>query len=207
MRKFKMYNKHGAINLSGAFNFISSNSNYILFISLFIAGLICGAAIINAYSAEGLIASVVDAFVPGRQNIWRTFINSVALSVALELICFCAGLCCVGFPISCMLPLFKGVYYGIIAAYLFPTNEMQGLLIYMLTVLPGATLSVSAMLVACNYSAYMSKALAANVFMNSREEVNVKHFALAHLLILAIFIAAALIDVLCVKLFQNIINL
>lgn len=55
------------------------------------------------------------------------FINSLAVNAAFMLAVFVFGLCAVGLPLICVLPVIRGVGIGMLSGYLYSNFALRGL--------------------------------------------------------------------------------
>ena len=208
MKRLMIYSKHSNSIISGIVYTLKENSNTILLFSLFICGLILGCGIYNGYENKNssVFTDIINTFFTQNNNS-LIFINSFLSSLILILIIFCSGLCCVGYPAIYSIPLLKGLYYGIISSFMLHTYAMQGFSYFSLTVLPGAIISVCATVYACNISCDATRALASNIFTNSREELKIKEYLLKHLILFAVMLIGCIIDYFTVTLFSKIFSI
>ncbi len=208
MKRLMIYSKHSNSIISGTVYTLKENSNIILLFSLFLCGLIIGCGIYNGYENKdsSAFSNIINTFFV-HNNKELIFVNSLLSSLIFILITFCSGLCCVGFPVIYSVPLIKGLYYGIVASFMLHTYAMQGFSYFSLTVLPGAIISVCSVIYACNISCATTKALALNIFANSREEIKIKEYALKHLIIFSIMFIGCLTDYFTVSLFSKIFTI
>ena len=203
-----IYSKHSNSIISGTICTLKENSNLILLFSLFLCGIIIGCGIYNGYTTKdsSFFSNFINTFFiqTGKSMI---FVNSLLSSAILIIISFCSGLCCVGYPAIYSMPLLKGLYYGIISSFMLHTYAMQGFSYFSLTVLPGAIISVCAIIYACNISCETTKALALNIFANGREDIKIKEYLLKFLILFAVMLIGCLIDCFTTSLFAKIFTI
>ena len=205
MKRLMIYSKHSGHKIIDILFFLKANSNIILLFVLFICGILIGCGIYagSTNNSTSVLADSINSLLLNN-NAKKIFINSILSSICLLLLSLCSGLCCVGFPMLYTIPLIKGIYYGLIASFMLYLYAMQGFSYFLLTVLPGAVISVSAIIVACNLSCEVTKSLAVNVFANGREEVKIKQYLIKYTFILAAMFIASILDYLSVQLFSKI---
>ena len=61
------------------------------------------------------------------QSLGMNFINSLAVNAAFMLAVFVFGLCAVGLPLICILPIIRGVGIGMLSGYLYSNFALRGL--------------------------------------------------------------------------------
>ncbi len=208
MKRLMVYSKHSNNIISGSIYTLKENSNIILLFSLFICGLLIGCGIFNSYDNKdsAVFSNIINTlFIQNSKGL--IFINSLLSSLIATLITFCAGLCCVGYPVIYSIPLIKGLCYGIVASFMLHTYAMQGFSYFSATVLPGAIISVCSVIYACNTSCVITKALALNVFANSREDIKIKEYLLKYLILFAVMFIGCVIDYFTVSLFSEIFTI
>ena len=208
MKRLMIYSKHSNNVISGTLYRLKENSNIILLFSLFLCGLLIGCGIYNSYDDKdtAIFSNIINTlFIQSNKGF--IFINSLLISSVVALITFCSGLCCVGYPVIYSIPLIKGIYYGIVASFMLHTYAIQGFSYFSATVLPGAIISVCSAIYACNISCITTKALASNVFANSREDIKIKEYILKHLILFAVMFIGCIIDYLAVSLFSKIFTI
>lgn len=179
----------------------------IIAISLFASGMIIGAGILRSGAVDSIsdFSYLFDSYTSARasQNILTTFFNSLIVNLLFVGTAFCSGVSCIGLPLSVSLPVIRGLGTGMLAGYLYKNYAMSGIGYYLLTIFPGAVISVSAMLVACNISSFMSVDILATVI--SKKQPNSKDFTdymKKYLFILIVTVGASVADCVLTKAFS-----
>ena len=138
----------------------ADNWKLLILASLFIAGMVFGAAAAKTSNGE-LIHKLTETFINYTQlritqGIFANFCNSLISVFVYLIIVYVSGLCAVGIPFISAVPFFRGLGLGMICGYLYKTYELTGIGYCLLTIYPGAVLSVAALIYACNEGALMS---------------------------------------------------
>ena len=136
--------------------------NMIIMIALFAAGMIVGAGIIKKGSSTELLddfTSIFNIYIDHRNtlNAFKLFVNAFIVNLILIAADFCAGMSCIGMPVTVIIPIFKGVGYGVLSGYLFIQYAMNGIGYYLLTVFPSAVIASSVLLLSSSSASIMSK--------------------------------------------------
>lgn len=179
----------------------------ILMLALFAFGMIVGAGLLRSDSSDFIrdFVCVFDAYTDARgsQKIYTVFFHSIAVNFLFLISAFGFGLSCIGLPITVMLPVIKGLGMGIVSGYLFSHFAMSGIGYYLLTIFPGAVLSSSALLLACNSGSFMSMDILATVTGRKTPEAEmIKNYLKQFLILLILTIAGSLVDAILTRSFS-----
>lgn len=178
----------------------------IITFALFAAAMIIGAGTLK-YSALS-ISEYTDIFsryiiMRSSEKMHTIFLNSVSVNLFFLLLINFAGLSCVGIPLTVLIILIKGLGFGFYSGFLFSQFSMSGIGYYLITVLPGAVLSNTALLLACNNSAFLSADILAVTLSKKQSDENIiKNYLKKNAVIIAICIIASIIDCVLVKAFE-----
>lgn len=199
-----------------AFNFIKINNlknkndrevkGMIITLALFAAGMIIGAGLLKYTSNnnnEFITIFNEYAIMRTEQKAFRTFLNSLAVNLFFIFLINFAGLSCIGIPITVFITLIKGIGLGFFAGYLFSQFSMSGIGYYLITVLPGAVVSNTALLLACNSAVFLSADILAIVLIKKQSDENlIKNYLKKNMLLIIICITASMIDCILIKAFS-----
>ena len=183
----------------------------LVFLGLFlIAGLILGVIFIrNAdYSLLKTLDFVFFSNVKARSAlpVLSIFVASLASSFLFLLFCFLCGLSIWGAYCVPLAPLFRGFGMGITAGYLYAAYGFQGFLFHLAVILPGAFISLIAILIASRESMLFSKKIHLGRKTEEQEaqpKNNVRHFFIRFSILTGILIIGALVDVLTTVCFSG----
>lgn len=199
-----------------AFNFKKINSiknNYdrevkgmIITLALFAAAMIIGAGTLK-YTSDyiGDYTDIFDMYALMRSNekMYTIFFNSISVNLFFILLINFAGLSCIGIPLTVFIIILKGLGLGYFSGFLFSEFSMSGIGYYLITVLPGAVISNTALLLACNNSAFLSADILAVILSKKQPDENIiKNYLKKSAVIIAICIIASIIDSVLVKAFD-----
>ena len=179
----------------------------ILTLALFAFGMIVGAGLLKSGSSDFIrdFTSVFDLYTEARnsQKIYTVFFHSIAVNTLFLVSAFGFGLSCIGLPVTVLLPVVKGLGMGIVSGYLFSHFAMSGIGYYLLTIFPGAVLTNSALLLACNASSLMSIDILATVTSRKPADIGlVKNYLKKYLILLIVTLTGSLIDAVLTRSFS-----
>ena len=179
----------------------------ILTLALFAFGMIVGAGLLKSGSSDFIrdFTSVFDLYTEARnsQKIYTVFFHSIAVNTLFLVSAFGFGLSCIGLPVTVLLPVVKGLGMGIVSGYLFSHFAMSGIGYYLLTIFPGAVLTNSALLLACNASSLMSIDILATVMSRKPADTGlVKNYLKKYLILLIVTLTGSLIDAVLTRSFS-----
>lgn len=179
----------------------------ILALALFAFGMIVGAGLLKSGSSDFIrdFTSVFDLYTEARnsQKIYTVFFHSIAVNTLFLVSAFGFGLSCIGLPVTVLLPVVKGLGMGIVSGYLFSHFAMSGIGYYLLTIFPGAVLTNSALLLACNASSLMSIDILATVTSRKPADTGlVKNYLKKYLILLIVTLTGSLIDAVLTRSFS-----
>lgn len=128
---------------------------------IFIFGVALGSSAIRGISgdlARGLTA-LLGGFVDARatQTLGETLMSSLAQNIILMIILFFSGFCAIAAPIIYMVPLFKGLGYGLTSAALLSVYGLRALPFVGFLLLPNTLLSAVIIVAASDEALKMSR--------------------------------------------------
>lgn len=178
----------------------------IIALALFASGMIIGAGILKNTSSD--ISNFIQLFdeyiyMRTQQKIYQLLFNSILVNISCVIIANFAGMSCIGIPFAVLLVVTKGLGSGFLAGYLFSEFAMSGIGYYLLTILPGAIIANSALLIACNSACFMSADILATILSKKQADENlIKTYIKKNLIILIISFVASVFDCVLTKAFS-----
>lgn len=139
------------------------------------------------------------------QSLGMNFINSLAVNAAFMLAVFVFGLCAVGLPLICILPIIRGVGIGMLSGYLYSNFALRGLGYCVLVIYPGLTPAIFALLLACSAGINSSyeMLLSLSSAKAQRGEGSIKIYCMRFLIICILIVLAAVTDAAASRLFAG----
>ena len=178
----------------------------IITIALFTASMIIGAGLFRSTSANiSEFSDIFDNYILTRsdETVLQLFFNSLIINLTFILISFFAGMSCFGFPITVILPVIKGLGYGVISGYLFSQYTMSGIGYYLLTILPGGIIANSTLLFTCNEACFLSADILMIVLEKKQSDKNkIILYTKKIILLITISVFSSFLDSLLVKAFS-----
>ena len=131
------------------------------------------------------------------------FINSLAVNAAFMLAVFVFGLCAVGLPLICILPIIRGVGIGMLSGYLYSNFALRGLGYCVLVIYPGLIPAIFALLLACSAGINSSYEMLLSLSSGKaqRGEGSIKIYCMRFLIICILIVRAAVTDAAASRLF------
>lgn len=173
--------------------------------AIFAAAVILGAGTLkHASDYSGEFADFFSKILMNRtdEKIHTIFLNSISLNLILLLLINFAGYCCIGIPMLILIVIIKGFGFGYFAGFLFSQFSINGIGYYLITVFPGAVISNTALLIACNNSVFLSSdILSVSLAKKQPDENLIKSYIKLNLIIIAAYIIASIIDSILIKAF------
>ena len=182
----------------------------LIFLSLFISGLIIGLLVIkkDVASINNVLSSIFENYFieKGKNEFLYCFINNVSIYIILPVTIFILGLSAVGIPIILLFPVISGTALGIIIGFLYSAYYLQGLGYAAVVIIPAASIIIATFLKCCIEGVFMSLEIFFSITTKNQNKKNInefKEYCLKFLLFLIPFFVAALINAICFKLFGN----
>ena len=177
----------------------------IITVALFAAAMILGAGTLKHTSDyAGEYSDFFSTYLINRadEKIYTIFFNAMSLNLLLLLLINFAGLCCIGIPILILIILIKGFGFGFFAGYLYSQFSINGIGYYLITVFPGAVISITALLIASNNSAFLSSDILSVSLAKKQADGNlIKNYIKQNIIIIVAYIIASIIDSILIKAF------
>jgi uncharacterized membrane protein SpoIIM required for sporulation len=129
------------------------------------------------------------------QSSGSAFVASLGSSFFFVMVCFLLGMSLWGAFVLPIIPLFRGFGFGLASGYLYAAYGFQGVLFNAVVVLPGAFLSMVAILLAAKEGMLFSKKALLGALRREQEKtLSLKAYAVQFGSILILSAAAAAID-------------
>lgn len=197
---------------TNALTALKKNSRILVLLAVFAVGMIIGAIFIKR--GDGLISeSISDMFTAyikakSEQSLSMNFINSLAVNASFMLAAFVFGLCAVGLPFVCSLPLIKGVGIGMLSGYLYAKFALKGLGYCVLVIYPGLIPAVFALLLACSAGIVSSYEMLLSFSSSKAQkwERSIKIYCIRFLVICLLVIISAALDAATGRLFSRLFS-
>lgn len=183
------------------------NWRLILLTAFFIGGLAAG-AISSKYTDTVVLEKLMTVFgnysaARGSQSMLATFGNALSSGLLYFLFTFICGLCAVGLPFVAAVPFIRGLGLGMIGGYLYAAQGLAGVGYYALILLPGALLSVVALLLAGSESVKMSLGMLFSVASSHPPLIHsaFRTFCIKYCFLFAVMACSAVLDAFLIKAF------
>jgi len=171
----------------------------IILLFVFAASMIIGAG--TAGKSDTAISAQLNDYIAktlelcASEGFFKVFLYSFLINVSIVSVVFLNGFNCIGLPLCVLIPSLRGIGAGLIAGSLYSSGG-AGIAKYCLTVLPGSVISVTAVLLACNESAYMSVDILSLVLghREATQNISIKKYAIKFALICIIILVSAITD-------------
>lgn len=192
---------------NGVITSLKKNRRILIMMLLFAAGMIIGAVSLKRADSylSGAFSDMFSVYIRSRcsQSLGMNFINSLALNAAFMLAAFVFGLCAVGLPLICILPIIRGVGIGMLSGYLYSNFALRGLGYCVLVIYPGLIPAIFALLLACSAGINSSyeMLLSLSSAKAQRGEGSIKIYCMRFLIICILIVFAAVIDAAASRLF------
>lgn len=177
------------------------NSRILLLSVIFATGIIAGAIILNKDSeiTEKIINYIKESVIlKSGQGISELFINSLLSNIFFLAVNIFLAFSLIGYPLVIWLPFLKGLGLGAVIGYLYVYYGLRGLGYTVLTLVPGAVVSVFALITACNSSCEYSKNAYSKAIIGKGqfEKGETKYFLIKQFIYICICAASSMTDAL-----------
>ncbi len=196
------------ISLKGLTGFVRSNKVPLAVTLLFVTGIILGTVTVTKRN-EYILIKTAEIFkdyitVQTGQSLFALFMNSVFKFSIYIIVIYLLGLCAIGSPFICAVPLIRGLGAGLISGYLYSAYSLKGIGYCVLIMYPGLLVSLFAMMIGCSNGIAMSYDLLRCMGAErTGTDMGLKKYTSGFLVILAMTVAAALTDTICYALFMR----
>lgn len=170
---------------------------------LMIAGVLIGTLAFSFIKTSTLsdLNLIENDYLSMRENgryveiLYGSLLNSSTLIIVLFLLGFCA----IAQPVAVLIPVYKGMGFGVTIAQIYSENGINGFFIALLLILPCALISSYALFIAVRESMRLSNRFFSQAFLDRRSEsesINdyVKLYAVKFLVLEAVTAVAAAVD-------------
>ncbi len=131
----------------------------IILTSMFAAGMIFGAGVwrLNNQNTQ-IVANIFSEIIATRNesSFFTIFINGIIFNTVFIVLIILSGYSCYGSVFVFVVPMIRGVAYGIISGYLYSNFLMNGIGYYLLTIFPSAVLCNTIMIFASDNACFLS---------------------------------------------------
>lgn len=192
---------------NGVITSLKKNRRILIMMLLFAAGMIIGAVSLKRADSylSGAFSDMFSVYIRSKssQSLGMNFINSLAVNAAFMLAVFVFGLCAVGLPLICILPIIRGVGIGMLSGYLYSNFALRGLSYCVLVIYPGLIPAIFALLLACSAGINSSyeMLLSLSSAKAQRGEGSIKIYCMRFLIICILIVLAAVTDAAASRLF------
>lgn len=175
------------------------NPKLLILTFLFSAGIIIGSISVNKIPAMtekfSNFFNSYTVFKTG-QGIYETFLSSFVSNALFLITSIFLSFSLIGFSLLLWIPFLKGLGMGAVCGYLYSTYKLAGFGYSVLTIIPGATVSIFALVSACNSGYdYSKNAFLKSIFGNGQfEKGETKYFLIRQTVYIIICIVSSLID-------------
>lgn len=191
MKKIMIYTKHGR-SFRPKQPDVKGNADILLFFTVFICGTMIGSSLYVSVNTDNIFAYLTAQAM--QYGVLFNILLRIAFCTVMFLACFMGGTGGAGIIILIFLPFLSGALYAMAASYFIMTSAANGLGRFALTVLPGGILYVTALILFCAESAYLSKQTAAFVFFGRNEDIDGKRYLIKSGMYFGLMIAAVFAD-------------
>ena len=194
----KFYRRRKGERVSGFIVQARNHRTTLLVFILIITGLTAGALMIKFNDpVTEIIVSYFKNFsgLVVTRSFFENFLSLFFVNELFVVISYVFGLCAIGAPIVCSLPLIKGIGIGAVSAYFYKAYALTGFGYCMLIFFPPQIIYLFSMIISANESFTMSKEIYYNtlkISRNSSQSVSVKMYNLRMILSFIITLFGAL---------------
>ncbi|MBQ4604291.1 MAG: stage II sporulation protein M [Clostridia bacterium] len=185
------------------------NSKILLLTLLFSIGTTVGSITVNNNSLmSDKINNFINTYISFKtgQGICETFIYSLISNTVFIFVSIFLSFSLIGFTLIIWIPFLKGLGIGAVCGYFYSTYKLIGFGYCLLTIIPGATVAVFALISVCNSGYdYSKNAFLKSIFGNGQfEKGETKYFLIRQTVYILICTVSALIDALFSFIFSRI---
>lgn len=197
---------------TNALTALKKNGRMLAMLAVFAAGMIIGAVFVKRGGDlfSDIVCNMFTAYIKAKneQSIGLNFINSLAVNISFMLAAFIFGLCAVGLPFVCTLPLLKGIGIGMLSGYLYSEFSLKGLGYCILIIYPGLIPAVFALLLACSAGIVSSYEMLLSFSSSKAQkgERSIKIYCIRFLVICILVIISAALDAATGRLFSRLFS-
>lgn len=195
MKNIMIYSKHKALNIRDHFSFSDKSVNFFLIYSLFLSGIILSYSLFTSTNGNFSVklSEIIDSFL-GTNHFVNYFFIQLSINIFFVLSTFAAGLCSIGIPLLCVLPIAQGLYTGIYAGFYFSSLISAGYSAYLMKAAPGLIIFLTITVFAYDSAFKMSSNLVRSVFLNVKPRYDIKLYIAKFFIITLLTVIASLIS-------------
>ena len=177
--------------------------------TLFITGIVIG-AICARSAGNDVIEKLVQVIrnyteIRSQQSMAGNFGNSFAMGMLCLILLYLAGVTAWGAPVALLMPVFKGMGYGIVCGTLYADYAARGFGYAALVILPGTLISTLAILIAAKECARFSCGIFTEICLSrSSRRDSVKNYSIRFLLLVLFILLSAAADMMAIRLFSGV---
>ena len=174
MKRLMIYSKRKLPDITGGKDLIKKNGVIIFLGVMFLCGLITGISLyFGAERERELITLFAERFVARRALPF--FLTELVINGVPMLVAMLGGVSAAGLPFIAAVPFVKGLFHGVLSAYLITEFSAKGYGFYSLITVPGGAIGVFSVLCLCEMCFSLSGKVFRTAFADSRESINGAH--------------------------------
>lgn len=179
-----------------------------LLATLFITGVIIGAVCSRNAGGDLLekLLQVIENYteIRTKQSMTVNFGNSFAAGMFFLLFLYLVGMTAWGVPAALILPLFKGMGYGMVCGTLYADYAARGFGYAALVILPGTLISTLAILVAAKESIRFSSGIFTQICLSREKRSDCfRDYSIRFLILILFILIASFVDMITIRLFSG----
>lgn len=189
----------------------SLNSNIIILMILFLAGLLFGAFAVksgNSFICKNIIPIYMN-YVKSKSTMSGVsiFFTTLLLNSGVIILTYFLGLCAVGVPLVAVVPVMSGSFIGIISGYIYQTYMLKGLGYCGIIIFPSAAITIASIIFASRESMLMSRNML-NLLSQRHNKYyeDFKNYSVRFLIYISLAAAGALIEAILTHLFISLFS-
>lgn len=206
MKRLMIYSKRKLPDLSGGKDMIKKNGILIFLIVVFMCGLITGISVFFGAEHERELISMFSERFSNRSPL-QFFLYGLVMNGVPMIIALLGGVSAAGIPFVVAVPFVKGVFDGILSAYLIGTYMTSGYGYYALITVPGGCIGVFSLLYLCDMCFSVSQKVFRTSFTEMRENINTPKMLTVFGICLLGGVASSLLQLLTKLIFGGIFRL
>lgn len=177
----------------------------IILLSLFCAGMIIGAGLLRSENSTEEFVNLFNIFIRNRSKlkVHRIFLNSFVVNIIILAFNFLCGLNCIGMSFIFVVPIIRGLGYGMLAGFLINCYKISGIGYYLLTVFPVAVITIAIMVLSCCTSIISSYDIMTTALAKKQSDAKIIFSYLKkYVIYFTITVGAGLVDTIVSKSFS-----
>lgn len=187
---------------------INENLSFIVYILVYTAGLLAGTMVYKNICTK-IDSELFDSIFNYQASVFLdTFFSRLSIYMSVYLITVLVGLCVIGYPIVCSIPLLCGFEIALKLSYFYNLYNFKGFGYSLLIIIPESSMFILVLIYAIKSAGEMSKNLmqiARNIEPN--RELSMKNYLKGFLIYGVEIIVISLINAILIYAFNQIIQL